>query len=163
MIMSDIRFRINTENVDLRKLIEQMGFDDRTELTFKNFDEFIRVVNPSITTEEVVYFFEKLDVNDDGKVSIKELELEMQRNHIMLDPTDKDQKTPLHEFSSTSTLPSEPSLIENPCSLFSQSPHHKKPRITEDLEYKIRKSFIKLYKILNDKKLTLYKTFKSYD
>jgi len=24
---------------------------------FKNFDEFIRVVNPSITSEEVVYFF----------------------------------------------------------------------------------------------------------
>lgn len=51
-----------------------MGFDDRTELTFKNFEEFVRVINPSITMEEVVYFFEKLDVNDDGKVGVKELE-----------------------------------------------------------------------------------------
>lgn len=51
MIMSDIRFRINTENIELRKLMEQMGFDDRTELMFKNFDEFIRVVNPLITSE----------------------------------------------------------------------------------------------------------------
>lgn len=55
----------------MKKLIQQMGFDDRTELVFKNFDEFIRVVNPSITSEEVVYFFEKLDVNDDGKVTVK--------------------------------------------------------------------------------------------
>lgn len=39
----------------------------------------------------------------------------------------------------------------------------KSSRIAEDLEYKVRKSFIKLYKILNDKKLTLYKTFKAYD
>lgn len=75
MIMTDIRFKINTENIDLRKLIRQMGFDDRTELMFKNFDDFIRVVNPSITSEEVIYFFEKLDINDDGKVPIKWLEM----------------------------------------------------------------------------------------
>lgn len=62
-----------------------MGFDDRTQLMFKNFDEFIRVVNPSITSEEVVYFFEKLDVNDDGRVSVKQLEVEMLRNHIPID------------------------------------------------------------------------------
>ena len=42
-------------------------------------------MNPSITTEEVMYFFEKLDVNDDGRVSIKELEAEMQKNHISLE------------------------------------------------------------------------------
>lgn len=85
MIMSDIRFRINMQNMDLRKLISQMGFDDRTELIFRNFDQFIRVVNPSITSEEVVYFFEKLDVNDDGRVSIKQLQMEMLRNHIPID------------------------------------------------------------------------------
>ncbi len=39
----------------------------------------------------------------------------------------------------------------------------KKSRVTEEIEYKIRKAFIKLFKILNDKKLTLYKTFKAYD
>lgn len=59
------------ENLELRKLMCEMGFDEGTELGFKGFDEFIRVINPSITSEEVVYFFEKLDVNDDGKVSIK--------------------------------------------------------------------------------------------
>lgn len=51
--------------------MSEMGFDEGTELSFKKFEEFIKIVNPSITTEEVVYFFEKLDVNDDGKVSIK--------------------------------------------------------------------------------------------
>jgi Ca2+-binding EF-hand superfamily protein len=69
--MSDLRFKINMENIDLRKLFDDLGFDDKTELIFRSFDEFVRMVNPSITTEEVVYFFEKLDVNDDGKVSIK--------------------------------------------------------------------------------------------
>ncbi len=69
--MSDIRFRINVENLELRKLMSEMGLDEGTELSFKKFEEFVKIVNPSITTEEVVYFFEKLDVNDDGKVSIR--------------------------------------------------------------------------------------------
>lgn len=73
MIMSDMRFRINVENLELRRLMSEMGFDEGSELGFKSFDEFIRAINPSITSEEVVYFFEKLDVNDDGRVSIKEM------------------------------------------------------------------------------------------
>lgn len=55
--MSDIRFKINTENIDLRKLFDSLGFNDKTELIFKNFDQFIRIVNPSITSQQVVYFF----------------------------------------------------------------------------------------------------------
>lgn len=51
--------------------MSEMGFNEGTELGFKDFDGFIRIINPSITNEEVVYFFEKLDVNDDGKVSVK--------------------------------------------------------------------------------------------
>jgi hypothetical protein len=30
MIMSDIRFKINTENIDLRKLFDSLGFNDKT-------------------------------------------------------------------------------------------------------------------------------------
>ena len=48
--MSDIRFRINVENLDLRKLFDKLGFDDKSVLTFKNFDQFIKIVNPSITS-----------------------------------------------------------------------------------------------------------------
>jgi len=35
--------------------------------------------------------------------------------------------------------------------------------MSSDLEIKVKKCFIKLYKILSSKKLTLYKTFNAYD
>jgi Ca2+-binding EF-hand superfamily protein len=36
-------------------------------------------------------------------------------------------------------------------------------RIPTELEYKVKKCFVKLFKILSSKKLTLYKTFSAYD
>lgn len=36
-------------------------------------------------------------------------------------------------------------------------------KIPSELEYKVKKCFIKLFKILSSKKLTLYKTFSAYD
>lgn len=36
-------------------------------------------------------------------------------------------------------------------------------QIPNELEYKVKKCFIKLFKILSSKKLTLYKTFSAYD
>lgn len=36
-------------------------------------------------------------------------------------------------------------------------------KINGELEVKVKKCFIKLYKILTSKKLTLYKTFSAYD
>ncbi len=36
-------------------------------------------------------------------------------------------------------------------------------RMSSELEIKVKKCFIKLYKILSSKKLTLYKTFNAYD
>lgn len=36
-------------------------------------------------------------------------------------------------------------------------------RMSNELEFKVKKCFIKLYKILSSKKLTLYKTFSAYD
>jgi Ca2+-binding EF-hand superfamily protein len=35
--------------------------------------------------------------------------------------------------------------------------------MSSDLEIKVKKCFIKLYRILSSKKLTLYKTFSAYD
>lgn len=71
----------------------------------------------------------------------------MQKNHIPLDSRSQSLHLPPSSLSSMSFI----------------CPSIRKSRITEELEYKIRKSFIKLFKILNDKKLTLYKTFKAYD
>jgi Ca2+-binding EF-hand superfamily protein len=39
----------------------------------------------------------------------------------------------------------------------------KPVRLSEDLSLKIRRCFIKLNKILNDRRLTLYKMFNAYD
>ena len=36
-------------------------------------------------------------------------------------------------------------------------------RMSNELEYKVKKCFIKLYKILSSKKLTLFKTYSAYD
>ena len=36
-------------------------------------------------------------------------------------------------------------------------------KMSNELEFKVKKCFIKLYKILSSKKLTLYKTFAAYD
>lgn len=35
--------------------------------------------------------------------------------------------------------------------------------MSSELEIKVKKCFVKLYKILSSKKLTLYKTFSAYD
>ena len=35
--------------------------------------------------------------------------------------------------------------------------------MSSHLEIKVKKSFVKLYRILSSKKLTLYKTFSAYD
>lgn len=36
-------------------------------------------------------------------------------------------------------------------------------RMSNELEYKVKKCFIKLYKIISSKKLTLFKTYSAYD
>jgi len=36
-------------------------------------------------------------------------------------------------------------------------------KMSSDLEIKVKKCFVKLYRILSSKKLTLYKTFSAYD
>lgn len=36
-------------------------------------------------------------------------------------------------------------------------------KIPTELEFKVKKCFVKLFKILSSKKLTLYKTFSAYD
>ena len=36
-------------------------------------------------------------------------------------------------------------------------------RMSNELEYKVKKCLIKLYKIISSKKLTLFKTYSAYD
>ena len=73
-VMTDIRFIINSQNIDLIKLFERMGYKENQELSFKELQKFLRTVNPQISSEEEVYIFEKLDEDNNGSISLKELE-----------------------------------------------------------------------------------------
>ena len=70
-VMSDLRFQINSNNLDLCKILASLGYSsDTTELNQHKFYQFLRVVNPKITKEESDYIFEKTDKDKNGFVSI---------------------------------------------------------------------------------------------
>lgn len=75
MVMSELRFQINSKNLDLNNLLKSMGI--KHEMNFHEFSEFLRNIHPNITKEEVKFFFEKMDSNADGSISIQELSSEM--------------------------------------------------------------------------------------
>ena len=68
--MSDLRFKINEQNIDLKKLFSTLGFAANHDLSFKEFSKLLKSINPKITSDELVYFFEKMDKNGDGSVSL---------------------------------------------------------------------------------------------
>jgi len=72
-IMSDLRFKIHEQNIDLKKLFSLMGFSTNQDLNYKDFSKLLKNINPSIQSEELVYFFERMDKNSDGTVSLIEL------------------------------------------------------------------------------------------
>lgn len=65
-----MRFQINSKNIDLFKLIEGLGFEDQKELNYDEFSSFLRHIHPKITKKEIKFFFEKMDVNADGSISM---------------------------------------------------------------------------------------------
>jgi len=65
-----LRFQINSKNIDLFKLIEGLGFEDQKELNYDEFSSFLRHIHPKITKKEIKFFFEKMDVNADGSISM---------------------------------------------------------------------------------------------
>lgn len=60
--MSRLRFRINSDNIDVRKLLTILGLqNEKDELNFKEFNQFLEYIYPDLTEEEVRYFFDKVD------------------------------------------------------------------------------------------------------
>ena len=84
-VMNELRFQINSRNLNLNKLLESLGFKGRKDLSFKQFAEFMGHVQPHITKDEVTFFFEKMDVDADGSVSLSELEAKMKEYDIQFD------------------------------------------------------------------------------
>lgn len=82
MVMTELRFQINSKNIDLNKLLESMGMKNEKELNFAQFSDFLRYIHPNITKDEIKFFFEKMDTNEDGSISINELSSEMEKHRI---------------------------------------------------------------------------------
>jgi len=57
MVMTELRFQINSKNIDLNKLLNSMGYKPNHELSFKEFSHFVKVIHPSIDKDEVKFFF----------------------------------------------------------------------------------------------------------
>jgi Ca2+-binding EF-hand superfamily protein len=91
MVMSELRFQINSKNIDLNKLLDSMGLKPNHELNFNEFSEFLKIIHPGIVKDEINFFFEKMDYNGDGRISLQELSTEMEKHHISF------SKAPLSE------------------------------------------------------------------
>lgn len=47
--MGELRFQINSKNIDLDRLIDGLGFKNNKELNYEEFSEFLRHIHPKIT------------------------------------------------------------------------------------------------------------------
>jgi Ca2+-binding EF-hand superfamily protein len=71
--MGDLRFRVNAENIDLKKLWKNLGYKESKGLNFKEFQKFLNSIIPNMKKVEQSYFFEKMDKNGDGTLTLNEL------------------------------------------------------------------------------------------
>lgn len=55
MVMTELRFQINSKNLDINNLLTSMGI--KQEMNFSKFSEFLRYIHPNITKDEVKFFF----------------------------------------------------------------------------------------------------------
>jgi Ca2+-binding EF-hand superfamily protein len=80
--MGTLRFKINSENINVSNLFRILGFKEDSELNFNEFHKFLDYISPQITEEEVRYFFDKVDTDESSTISIKEIEEEMSQHKI---------------------------------------------------------------------------------
>lgn len=91
-----------------------------------------------------------MDSNEDGSISIQEVSSEMEKHHITFHKNTETIETLANNIFS---VKKSESLEES----------FDAKKIPSELEFKVKKCFVKLFKILSSKKLTLYKTFSAYD
>lgn len=56
-VMSELRFQVNSKNIDLTRLLENLGFQGAIQLEYKHFERFIRHIHPDLTRPEIRFFF----------------------------------------------------------------------------------------------------------
>lgn len=107
--MADIRYEINTSNKDIQKLWNKFGFGPDKSLDREEFSDFMNFVAPKLVISEENYFFNKMDVDKDGLVSLKEIKQRFIENKIPLS-SDFSEQMPylLHELLNMFKTTSEP-------------------------------------------------------
>jgi hypothetical protein len=69
MIMSDLRFKINSQNLDLCKILASLGYKNgEAELCKNKFYELLQRISPNITKYASDYIFNKTDYNQNGYI-----------------------------------------------------------------------------------------------
>ena len=72
--MGRLRFTINSDNIDVRRLLSKLGLEnEKDELNFKEFNRFLEFIYPDLTEEEVRFFFDKVDEDSSGTISVEEI------------------------------------------------------------------------------------------
>lgn len=73
-IMNKLRFYIQQKNLDLKKIMDSLGFGaEREEIAYHDFYLFFKKVYPEVTHEETDYVFKKTDTDHSGTISVDEL------------------------------------------------------------------------------------------
>ena len=70
-IMTKLRFYFSCNKEHLWSYLNKYGFmNNKEDLTFDKYFEFLRAVNPAITENEAVYIFKKTDIDSSGAISL---------------------------------------------------------------------------------------------
>lgn len=150
-VMGDLRFKVNSENIDLKKLWSNLGFEEDKDLDFEEFQTFLQAIDPNMSKAQATYFFEKMDENGDGSISLKELSIELEKYQISLTSKHRNQ-IPLKMHKANSLNIDDESIDLS-----------AGEKWDEQFDKKVRHCFTKLFQIITNKGLTLYKTFHAYD
>ena len=85
MVMSDLRFEINSHNLDLFKILTGLGYKSgEVELDRQHFYQFLQIVSPAITKQESDYIFTKTDLDGNETISLQEIQQLMNAHNISL-------------------------------------------------------------------------------
>lgn len=146
MVMSDLRFEINSHNLDLLKILTGLGYKSgEVELDHDSFFEFLKIVSSTVTRRESDYIFAQTDLDGNGTISIQEIEQMMAAHNISLQSINP--RIPGIKRQDTSDSMSEEGGFV----------------MSEATEEKIRSCFTKLMRILQKQNRLLYDVFMKFD
>lgn len=88
--MSSLRFQINSQNLDLINILAQLGYKNgQSELDKDRFFRFLQIINEDISRNQSDYIFNKTDFDENGTISINEIQKIMNQNNISLSTVNK--------------------------------------------------------------------------